>query len=204
MSVDMKDVVVRYFTHPNTGKGVACVAAVKTPDGIKIGWSQCNKKDVFNRKAARAIAIQRALFPPKEPIKPASLRLKMYRPGETPFQPPTVQTIVVSDPIESLKEIVESVAKRAFAPKVVGCPTCGAPNDNGSFCSDQCELSAPPNPADKFEAQADQMVFPAEGVVSVVDELPEGLIFDEYKKTIIDVATGEIVARRINDEYVPA
>jgi hypothetical protein len=113
----MKDVVVRYFHHPNTGKGIGCVVAVRTPDGIKIGWSQCNPMDNFSRKAARNIAIQRAVKPPTEPLKQASVKFKLYRPAENPFLPVRVQTITVTHPLDALIEVVGSIANRAFAPK---------------------------------------------------------------------------------------
>lgn len=123
-TIDMRDVVIRYVVHPNTGKGLGCVVAVKTDDGIKIGWSQCNPRDVFNRKVARSIAIQRAINPPVktengEPVlKPASVKFRMYSRQVSPFEPTRSKVVTVTNPLESVIQQVESIAKKAFAPKV--------------------------------------------------------------------------------------
>lgn len=131
--IDLKDVVVRYFYHPNTGAGIGCVVAVNTPQGIKIGWSQCNPKDTFNRKAARAIAIQRAVNPPVKPLVPASVKFKLFRPSENPFIPPSSSTVTITNPLEPLIEAVESIAKRAFGPRE------NPPIHDTADCNETCD-----------------------------------------------------------------
>lgn len=172
MSVDLKNVVVRYIRHPNTGRGIGCVVAVNTPQGIKTGWSQCNPLDSFNRKAARSIAIQRAVNPPKTPIVPSSVKFRLYAQMENPFQAPDYKVITVTDPITPMLELVEVVAKRAFGPRE------NPPIHDTADCNETCNHEPAPI------------------------ELPPGLSFTENGKHVIDDATGNIVATRVNDQYV--
>lgn len=134
----MKDVVVRYIRHPNTGNGIGCVVAVNTPEGIKLGWAQCNPKDVFNKKQARAIAIQRAINPPKVPLRPASVKFKLYHTGYSAFEAPRVQTVTVVDPITPILEVVEAIAKRAFGPRE------RPPIHDAATCNETCKHESIP------------------------------------------------------------
>lgn len=72
----MRDYVVRYVRHPNTEKIIGAVVAVRTNDGIKFGFSQCNPKDEFSRKKGRSIAIQRALIGSE--AAPVGVTVKMW------------------------------------------------------------------------------------------------------------------------------
>ena len=45
------------YVRDETGKKIGCVVAL---DKWRIGWSLCSKKDVFNKKMARTIAMGRA------------------------------------------------------------------------------------------------------------------------------------------------
>lgn len=115
MLTEAKNTVIRYVRHPWTGALVGCVVAVKTEDGIKYGWSQCNKLDTFNRKVGRNIAIQRALCPPSEPLTPAATVCKVYNPQDgMPVH--TLKGDVITPALEDIKVFAETVA---FAPKPV-------------------------------------------------------------------------------------
>lgn len=118
----MRDYVVRYVRHPNTDNIIGCVVAVKTNDGVKLGFSQCNPKDQFDRKKGREIAIQRALIGSN--AVPAGVTCRFwYFPHtdahevEASLKAPICVTQRNVDLFSDVYERVQFIAARAFAPK---------------------------------------------------------------------------------------
>lgn len=112
-SLPSKNVVVRYVRHPYTGEPYGVVVAVNTADGVKMGWSQRNTVDTFCKKTGRRIAIQRALFPPTVPLKPAMIKFTTY----SPFTGKVIKSVkvdAISHMLESVRKFAENVA---FAPE---------------------------------------------------------------------------------------
>jgi hypothetical protein len=92
------------------------VVAVRTSDGIKFGFSQCNPKDQFNRKKGRAIAIQRALIGSQ--ATPSGITVKVwYWPDLTLdaiLVAPLCKTTRNVDVFSEVIERVGQLAERAF------------------------------------------------------------------------------------------
>lgn len=114
----MRDYVVRYVRHPNTNRTVGCVVAVKTNDGIKFGFSQCNPKDQFTRKKGREIAIQRALIGSSAAPSGVTIKLWYISPEASPagasLTAPQCMTQRNVDIFSDVYEQVALLAKRAF------------------------------------------------------------------------------------------
>jgi hypothetical protein len=108
----MRDFVVRYVRHPNTTRAIGCVVAVRTNDGIKFGFSQCNPKDQFNRKKGREIAIQRALIGSN--VTPAGITVTFWFPSCDSFRPPKCKVMRNIDAFSEVYERVGQLAGRAF------------------------------------------------------------------------------------------
>jgi hypothetical protein len=106
---DSKNTVVRYVRHPFTGEPIACVVAVNTSDGIKVGWSQCNKLDTFCKRTGRAIAVQRAMFPPTEVIRPALVKFTVFHPY-TGLVAQQWKADLIGDAIRDVRKFAEEVA----------------------------------------------------------------------------------------------
>ena len=119
----MRDYVVRYVRHPNTNRTIGCVVAVNTNDGIKLGFSQCNPKDQFNRKKGREIAIQRALIGSN--AVPSGVTVKFWiiaddlGPSRTSLTLPRCITQRNVDLFSDMYERVQFLVARAFTPKTL-------------------------------------------------------------------------------------
>lgn len=110
----MRDYVVRYVRHPNTTRTIGCVVAVRTNNGIKFGFSQCNPKDQFNRKKGREIAIQRALIGSN--VTPAGITVTFWYATSSSLEAPKCKVMRNIDAFSEVYERVQDLAARAFAP----------------------------------------------------------------------------------------
>ena len=109
-----KDTIIRYVRHPNGRRIIGCVVAINTPDGVKFGWSQCNPKDVFNRKTARGIALGRA-HNGNPDYTPRNINFKVWVTSEgVRFEAPAPKVIRNFDVFGPVMENVRTITKKAF------------------------------------------------------------------------------------------
>jgi hypothetical protein len=72
----LRHVLVTYVR--KNGKPQAVFVAIKIGDEISIGYSQCNKTDVFDRKYGIYMALERAKKGSVMPLLPSSKARKLY------------------------------------------------------------------------------------------------------------------------------
>jgi hypothetical protein len=113
----MRDYVVRYVRHPNTNRMIGCVVAVRTLDGIKFGFSQCNPKDQFSKVKGRSIAIQRALIGSQACPSGITVKAWCWEDKLSPYITLTQPRCMTERNVDVFSEVIERVgeiAERVF------------------------------------------------------------------------------------------
>lgn len=76
-SYERNSQMIRTYARNEAGNPVGMVVAVKDNDRVSLGWSKCNKVDVFDKQFGTFVALQRALHSKGNVIVPNKVRRKL-------------------------------------------------------------------------------------------------------------------------------